>query len=293
MEKIGWIGIGKMGNPMAGRLMDAGYELYVCDNNKAQTGSIVNAGAKFVETPAKLAAIADIIFSIIPNSEILKEIVLGKDGLLEGIGPNSVFIDMSTVDPGSSAECNAAIETKGAKFIRATVTGSVEYAANGTLGGLSSGDKSAYERVLPMLNILTNRQYYLGGNEEARYMKIIINMMLGANMQAMAESLVMGEAVGLDWNTMVDALCDSAAACPSVKFKRDLFKSRDFSPMSTAAVMDKDMRLAMDIAREKKLATPLAAISYQLYQSMYRTERADLDYAAILLLNEDLNGIKN
>ena len=292
MTKIGWIGIGKMGNPMSTRLLNSGYEMYVCDVIKANADEIVSKGATFVPTPMELAQKVDIIFSIIPNSKVLKSIVFGEDGLLKTIKKGDIFIDMSTVDAGTSAEVNVALEEKGAKFVRANVSGSVAYAAEGTLTGLNSGDKEAYEKVLPMLKVLTNKQFYLGSGDEARYMKIIINMMLGTAMQAMAESLVMGEAVGMDWEVMVDALCDSAAACKAVAFKREQFKSRDFTPMSTAGIMDKDMNLALDVAKEKKLNMPLAALSRQFYCGMGSTGKFDLDYSAVLLQLEELNGIK-
>lgn len=290
--KLGWIGIGKMGNPLATRLLDAGYEMYVCDTVKSNTDEIVQKGAKFVETPAKLAQEVDIIFSIIPNSTVLKAIVFGEGGLLETIKKDSIYVDMSTVDANSSAEVNAALEEKGAWFVRATVSGSVEYAKEGKLSGLSSGDRAAYDKVLPMLNILTAKQYYMGPKEEARYMKIIINMLLGTSMLATAESLVMGEALGIDWDTMVDAICDSAAASPSAKFKREMFKSRDFTAMSTAAIMDKDMNLALEVAKENKLGMPLAALSRQVYCAMGSSGLDELDYAATLLVVEQMNGIK-
>ena len=292
MQKIGWIGTGKMGTPMSKRLLNAGYEMYVCDITKENADSLVRMGATFITTPMELAQKTDIMFSMIPNSAVLKEIVTGETGLAKTIRRGAIHVDMSTVDAESSAEVNAILEEKGAKFIRACVTGSVAYAEAGTLGGLNSGDREAYETVLPMLKVLTERQYYLGANDEARHMKIIINMMLGTSMQAMAESLILGQAVGIDWELMVDAIVDSAAACPSVRFKRDMFKTRDFSPMSTAEIMDKDMDIALDIARKNRLAVPLASVARQMYSSMGSAGRFGLDYSAVLLQNEDLNGMK-
>ena len=293
MQKIGWIGTGKMGTPMSKRLLNAGYEMYVCDVMEANSAGLVSMGAVFVPTPMELAEKADIIFSIIPNSYILRDIVFGENGLLKTIREGSIYVDMSTVDADVSAEVNSALEAKGAKFIRACVTGSVTYAEAGTLGGLNSGDRNAYDTVLPMLKILTSRQYYLGGENEGRYMKIIINMMLGSCLQAMAESLVVGKALGLDWELMVEALADSAAACPSITFRKELYKTRDFTAMSTAEIMDKDMDIALDLAKKRKLAVPLASISRQMYCAMGSSGRFDLDCAAVLFQNEDLNGFKD
>lgn len=292
MSRIGWIGIGKMGNPMATRLLEAGYEMYVCDVVKENTNEIVNKGAAFIPSPMELAETVDIIFSIIPNSAVLRSIVFGDDGLLKTIKNGAIFIDMSTVDAGVSAEVNEALEGKGAKFIRANVSGSVAYAVDGTLTGLNSGDKEAYEKVLPLLKILTNKQFYLGAGDEARNVKLIINMMLGVSVAAMGEALVMGEALGIDWSVMVDALCDSAAASKAVTFKREQYRNRDFAPMHTGAAQHKDMGLALDIAKQSHLTLPLSSMAQQFYCGMGSTGRNGLDYSAILLQLEDLNGIK-
>ena len=291
MQKNGWIGTGKMGVPMCKRLINAGYKMYVCDIIKASADNLVELGAEFLPTPMDIAKNTEIIFSSIPNSAILREIVFGEYGLVKTIKEGAIYVDMSTVDAEISAEVNAALEKKGAKFIRACVTGSVAFAEAGTLGGLVSGSRDAYEKVLPMLKVLTNRQYYLGSGEEGRYMKIIINMLLGSSMQALAESLVMGRSVGIDWELMVEAIMDSAASCPSMRFRSEMFRTRDFTPMSTAGIMDKDMDIALDIARKKGLAMPLASVTRQMYSSMASTGIIDLDAGAILLQNEHLNGM--
>jgi len=293
MQKLGWIGTGKMGNPMTRRLLGEGYEMYVCDVVKENTDNLVSMGATYAASPMDVAEKAEIVFSIIPNSAVLREVVFGEKGLLKTVKVGSIYVDMSTVDAEVSAEVNAALEEKGAKFIRSCVSGSVAFAEAGTLAGLNSGDPKTYETVLPMLKILTNRQYYLGEGEEGRYMKIIINMMLGSNLQAMAESLVLGKSLGIDWELMVEALVDSAAACPSVRFRSELYKTREFTCMSSVGIMDKDMDIALDIAKKKNLAVPLASVARQMYCACGSTGRWDMDCSAVLLQNEDLNGMKN
>lgn len=293
MARIGWIGIGNMGSRMSRRLLEAGHELAVCDKIKENARELIGDGAVFVENPSGLCDKADYIFSMIPNAPILKEIMAGENGVLKSVRPGTILIDMSTIDPGSSAEVNKLIEPTGAKFLRATVTGSVAYAAEGTLGIMASGDRDVFDQTLPLLKILGNRQRYLGDQEQSRFMKICINMMLGTTMQMLAESLVMGEKAGIDWETMVECICDSAAAANIVKAKEQALKQRDFTAMATSVMMEKDMNIAMELAREYELALPVAAVSRQYYAAMRAHDMGQIDYSGLILLNEKICGIKS
>lgn len=292
MKKIGWIGVGLMGAAIVPRLIDAGYELYVCDAVKEHCDDAVARGAKYMENPAALTAEVDYVFSMIPNAPILKAIALGENGVTSTIKPGQIYVDLSTVDPTSSAEVNAAIEAAGAKHIRVCVSGSVMSAKEGTLTMLASGPKDAYDEVFPLVEIIGSKYYYLGGAEESRYMKIIVNMLLASSIQAMAESLVMGEAVGIDWEQMLEVIADSSAANLMIKQKKPRYQARDFSPMFTGANMVKDVSLAMQIAKDNHLAMPMASVALQMYSAMEKHEADQLDYSAVLLVNEALNGIK-
>ena len=213
--------------------------------------------------------------------------------MLESLKPGTIVTDMSTLDPMGSMEVSEMLESNGAIFMRSPVTGSIEYAEKGELGILTSGDKGAYEKILPFLKRLGNRQHYLGSGEEARYIKIAINMMVCMIPQMLAESLVLGQSVGLDWETMIDIFADSAAASPIIKFKADALKKRDFTPMGSMTIAEKDLDIALSIAQEQKIALPLTALTKQFYTAMIASGREDLDYSAILLLNEEMNGIKH
>jgi 3-hydroxyisobutyrate dehydrogenase-like beta-hydroxyacid dehydrogenase len=293
MNKIGWIGTGKMGQRMSKHLLCEGNELYVYDIVRDNAQPLVQAGAIFVQTPAEMASCADIIFTMIPSSAVLKEIVAGENGLLKNFRPGTIIVDMSTLDPKGSSEINEIIERNGGIFMRSPVTGSTEYAEKAELGILTSGDRDAYNKILPFLKLIGIRQHYLGKGEEARYIKIAINMMIGNIAQMLAESLVLGESAGLDWETMIELFADSAAASPIIKFKKEALKKRDFTPMGTVGIMDKDMQIALEIAHEKRIALPITAVSKQYLSAMIGTGRENLDYSAVLLLNEEMNGIKH
>ncbi|GHV45559.1 dehydrogenase [Synergistales bacterium] len=290
MKRVGWIGVGRMGSRMSRRLLEQGYPLTVYDVNSENAAALEKDGAKVAQTPKELAQKSDYVFSMIPNSAILRTVLEQESGLLQVRG-GYTLIDMSTLDPSNSLQFAEKLSAAGVGYLRAPVTGSTEYAEKGTLGVMVSGDKALFDELLPLFKILGNRQTYLGDGEQARYMKISINLMVGVTMQMLAEALVLGEKTGIAWESLIDMIADSAAAAPIVKFKTDALKNRDFSPMSTVRVAEKDLQLALDIAKEEGLSLPLTALTTQYYAAMRSNDLGDIDYSGILLLNEKLNNL--
>ena len=291
MSKIAWIGVGNMGSRMSKRLMDAGHELIACDKVEENTNSLVEDGAGFAKNPAMASADAAFIFTMIPNSEILVDVVAGKEGIVKHIKKGSIVIDMSTVSPEASSEANQAIESAGCKFLRAPVTGSTVLAEQGKLKILCSGDKASYESALPLFETMSTKQYYLGENEEARYMKLAINMMMGTSCQMLAESLVFGESAGLDWGQMLDVFAESAAGSPLIKYKVEPLKKRDFTPAFTVKLMEKDLDLAIEIAKKNDTTIMMTSLVRQFFAAARATGKGELDFASVLLQMEEMAGI--
>ena len=291
MTRVGWIGVGMMGSRMSRRLMDAGYELYVCDIVKENAEKMTSQGAKAVSSPGELMNYVDVAFTMVPNGKALLDIIQGENGLLSADMQGKILVDSSTVAPGASAKASSLLEAAGSSLLRSCVTGSVAYAETGELGLMVSGDRRVYEACLPMLKILGNRQTYLGEHEESRYMKVVINMFMGSLMQGFAECVTFGEKVGLDWKTMLDLIGDSAAAPPVVRYKVDALKERDFTPMSFATTMRKDLAIALDVAREQNICVPSTAVAHEYYSGMLAQGMGGLDLAALIITNEKMNGI--
>lgn len=291
MKKIGWIGLGNMGKNMARRVMEAGYPLFMFDTNLEQMKLLEQAGATIVESAAELARTADVVFATIPNGKILRAITYGESGVAAGMTAGKVFVDISTVDVETSAAVAATINETGGKFIRCPVSGSTVQAGNGTLMLMVSGDTDAYASISPLLDLFGQTRYYLGANDEARVMKLVIQSMLGAQFQSYAEALILGEKAGVDWKTMVEILCNCSAASTNMRNKKEAFQKRDFSPMSTVFTQLKDMNLVMDLARQYNVPMPVTAISTQYYNAMVASNRGNYDYAAILLVNEENCGL--
>lgn len=290
--ELGFIGVGLMGSRMGKRLLAAGHTLVVCDTSAENRDAMVALGATAVDSPAELGKVVDVIFSIVPNASVLKAIVSGPGGLAETATANTVLIDMSTVDPDSSAQVAQAMEEKGGQLLRMTVSGSTEFAENGTLSLMVSGNRALFDAYLPVLEIIGNRQHYVGDKEQSRYVKICVNMMIGTSIQMIAESLVLGEKAGIEWQTLLNCILDSAAASPIIKSKGDMYRNKDFTPMCSGVTLEKDMDLALTLGKEHGVSLPLTAISRQYYTAMKAFGIEQEDYAAVLTVNEKMAGIE-
>lgn len=176
--RMGWIGVGKMGAPLCANLLDAGFDLSVVDTDPARVAAIAARGAKHSADPAALAQDVDVVFSMVPNDEALLSIVSGERGLAQTIGPGQIFVDLSTVSPARSERVAELIAPAGAQYVRSPVSGSTANAAAGTLALYCSGPEEAFERVRPALERMGNRLTYCGQGEEARVLKLVINMIV-------------------------------------------------------------------------------------------------------------------
>ncbi|HWQ78357.1 MAG TPA: NAD(P)-dependent oxidoreductase [Anaerovoracaceae bacterium] len=290
MKKVGWIGVGKMGSRMSRRLQENGYPLMVFDTNPDAAKDLIASGAAMASSPKDLAEKVDYVFTMIPNTAILEEVVSGPGGLTEANG-DYILIDMSTVAPDGSARVAEALAKTGAGFLRAPVSGSTSFAEEGTLAVMVSGDRALYDEVLPLFKILGNRQTYIGEGELSRYVKIAINMMVNITMQMFSEAVILGKKAGVPWDVLIDLIADSAPASPNLKAKVDRIKKRDWTAMSTVTTSIKDLQLALDIAKDEGIALPLTSIVKEYYGAMKNNGWADLDFGAILLLNEKMNNL--
>jgi 3-hydroxyisobutyrate dehydrogenase-like beta-hydroxyacid dehydrogenase len=292
-EKIGWIGVGKMGNPMSRNLIKAGYPLTVFDIAPAAMNALVEKGAKVADSAAEAAADADVIISMIPDDRALEDVSMGPKGVFKGIGTNATYIDMSTVSPIVSVRVSKEAEKKGIKYLRAPVSGSTETAEKAALTIMASGPKEAYEKCEDILKSLGQKIFNVGEGDEARYMKLLVNMMVGITSAMTAEALIFGKKGGLDWHQMIDTINNSVIASPLIGYKAQLLKDRDYSPAFTVTQMAKDFDLALETGRAMDIPMPISALTRQLYGSMKATEKGEFDYFGLVALFEEMAGLKS
>lgn len=288
---LGWAGLGNMGQPMSRRLLESGYQMVVYNRSAEKTGTAAGLGARVASSPAELGSLVDITFTMVADSAALESIAMGSGSILEGANPGSILIDMSTVSPAASARVAEAAGEKNIRYLRAPVSGSTPAAAAGTLGIMVSGDRSALQEVSEILKVLGQKIFYLGESEEARYMKLAVNIMLGITGQMLGEALAFGKKAGLDWHKMLEVIGNSAVASPVISYKAGTLSKRDFSPMFALKLLDKDFDLALSAGKELCVPLPVTSLVKQLLTSAKATGKSELDFTALVLQAEELSGI--
>ena len=265
--KVGWIGTGNMGAPMSRRLLDAGAAVAVFDANAQNMAATVAAGARAGTSAQDAAAGADFVFSMIPDDRVLRSLALGDTGVLAVMRAGATYVDMSTVSPEASAEVAAAAAAAGIDFVRAPVSGSTLLAQAGNLTIMVSGPKDAYRRTEPLFDEMAAVQFHVGDGEQARYMKLVLNLMAASTIAALAEASALGRKGGLDWHTMLDVIGDSVVASPLIKYSLPPLKARDFSPAFSTELMAKDMDLICAAAAHVGMPTDVAEAVRRLYDA--------------------------
>ena len=289
---IGFIGLGKMGHPMALNLIKAGHEIMVYNRSREKTQAHADAGGRVAESIAELSAASDIVITMISDDDALHGVALEDDGVIANMAEGGIFIDMSTVSPAASIKVRDATRQKNIAYLRSPVNGSVVQAADGILVILSSGPRASFDFIQPLFEIMGDRIFYLGEEEQARYLKLAINTMIGISSSMMGEALAFGEAGGLDWDTMIEVIASSAVGSPVVNYKVEALKNRDFTPAFTARQMAKDFDLALDTAKNNHIPMPITSSVRQHWSAMIGTGRGDQDFFAYVEMLEDMAGLK-
>jgi 3-hydroxyisobutyrate dehydrogenase-like beta-hydroxyacid dehydrogenase len=290
-QVIGWIGAGRMGVPMAGFLLKAGYSVLVYSRSATGRDQLVAQGARAAATIAACAREADVVFSCIPDDDALREIALGPDGVLATIQPGAIFVDTSTVSAEVSAEVGNEATRRGIVYLRMPISGNAVSARTGDVTVFVSGPEAAWNSVRPVVRTFSKEQIYLGDGELARYLKLVVNAIVVITAQGLAEALALGRKAGLPWDAMLDAIGQSTIASPWLKAKAGLVKARDFTPTMTTHLALKDIDLMLAAARSNDVSMPLTAMTRQLMQAVIGEGVGDEDYMALVKLAELQSGL--
>jgi 3-hydroxyisobutyrate dehydrogenase-like beta-hydroxyacid dehydrogenase len=270
-----------MGFPMSKRLISAGFSVKAFDVDSQRVRA---TGLPVAASLSELARSVETIFTMIPDDQALEELV---GGLANDLQTGQILVDMSTVSPAASQRCASRLEKAGVEYVRAPVSGSTVLAAAGKLTIMVSGPLKAIAACRPFFSVLGEKFFNVGQTEEARYLKLLINLMVGTTAAMLAEALVLGEKGGLDWSGMLEVIGQSVVASPLVGYKLEPLKRRDFSPAFSGSQMLKDMDLVVKTAAATGLTLPLAELVRQTFQSVQEFGHADLDFfAAVKVLEE-------
>ena len=291
--KVGWIGLGKMGTPMAQNLIKAGFSLGVYNRTREKTRELEADGAMVADNVVVLAEKSDVVISMVSDDRVLEAVSIGPDGAFNVMEPGNIFIDLSTVSPHLSERvANVALE-KGIHYLRAPVSGSVGLAKAGALTIIASGPEQSYDDCRALFEAMGERIFHVGEGEQARFLKLAINMMVGITSGMMGEALVFGKKGGLDWEQMVDIIGSSVVASPLVGYKVETLKQRDFSAAFPASMMAKDFDLALDTAKAINAPMPFTAMMRQYWSGMEATGKGELDFFAYVTHAEEMAGLRD
>jgi len=257
MKKIGFVGLGSMGAPLAGRLLP-GNQVQGTNRTKAKASALIEQGMIWRDTPREAAVGAEVVFSMVTDDAALAAITSGPDGILAGLWPGAIYVDMSTVSPQASRELARRVHWAGATMIDAPVSGSVPAAETGTLAIMAGGPDGAFQQVLPLLRRLGSSVTHVGGNGQGLLLKLAINISLAAQMLAFSEGLLLAERGGVDPGLAARAMTESAIGSPMLKARAPLVLDLPEQAWFDVQLMHKDIRLALDAARESQIPLPAA-----------------------------------
>ena len=258
MTRIGFVGLGSMGAPLAARLLP-GNEVQGTNRTRAKAGALIEQGMIWRDTPREAAAAAQVVFSMVTDDAALAAITSGPDGILAGLPPGSIYVDMSTVSPHASRELAGRVRRAGATMIDAPVSGSVPAAENGTLSIMAGGPAEAFGNVAPLLRRLGRNVTHVGGNGQGLLLKLAINISLAAQMLAFSEGLLLAERGGIDPVLAARAMTASAIGSPMLQARAPLVLDLPERAWFDVQLMHKDIRLALQTARESGIPLPAAA----------------------------------
>ena len=287
--KIGFIGLGIMGYPMAKNLIEAGYDLVLYNRTREKAEELAGEGAEAAGSPREVAEKSDIIITMLPDSPQVREVVSGESGVLEGIKEGSLVVDMSTISPVVTEELAAQIEEKGATMLDGPVSGGDVGAQQGTLSIMVGGGEGDFERAKPLFDVMGGTVTHVGPTGAGQVTKAANQIVVALTIEAVSEALVLGARGGVAPEKILDVLGGGLAGNKVMEVKREKLLSHDFSPGFRSELHHKDLGIALAAAREYGVALPVTAIVDQMLLTMKKKGWGGEDHSALLRVIEDLS----
>ncbi|MBB3231808.1 NAD(P)-dependent oxidoreductase [Halomonas stenophila] len=289
--KVAWVGLGKLGLPMAARIAQAGHAVQGFDLSAERMALAEQAGIVVQDDLATTVDGCSLVLVSIPDDRALLGLCLGEGALVEQMAPGATLIETSTVSIEASEQLARAAEARGIAYLRSPVSGNPVAAEAGTLSAMVSGPREALEAAVPVMQSFTKAQYWLGDAEQARYAKLAINLMIAVSAGMLGEALTMARKGNIEWEAMLELVADSAVGSPMVQYKVPPLRERDFTSTFSAAQMAKDLDLILGCAHDAGVPVPLAAQMREAYASLIGTGHGEDDYIATVHHTERLAGL--
>ena len=286
--RVGFIGLGIMGKPMARNLLKAGHELVVYDVSPQAVADVVASGAARGESARDVAARSEVAITMVPDGPEVEVAILGPSGALEGAAPGSVIVDMSSISPLVAQTVGAACDAKGVGFLDAPVSGGEPKAIEGTLAIMVGGRQATFDRVLPLFQAMGSSATLTGPVGAGNVTKLANQIMVAVNIAGMGEALVLATKAGLDPEVVFNAVKGGLAGSAVLNAKAPMVISRNFKPGFRVRLHQKDLRNALLAAEAMKVPLPFTSLAQQVLVALMNAGREDLDHSAIASFIEDL-----
>jgi len=290
--RVGYIGLGLMGKAIAGNILKGGFPLTVHNRSKGAVEELVGRGARRAHSPAQVAAESEVVFTNLPDTPDVEQVVLGRSGIVEGGRPGLIVVDNSTIRPEATRAIAARLAEKEMAFLDAPVSGGDVGAREGTLTIMVGGDGEAVETVRPVFAAIGKSLTHVGASGAGQVAKACNQIMVAAQMVAMGELILLAQKAGVDPQRVIEAIRGGAAQCWTLDVKPARLFRGERGPGFKAHMMDKDLRIVLDTARAYGMPLPSVAIHAQLFAAMLEMGMRDLDNSAVIGVLEQMAGVE-
>lgn len=290
--KVGYIGLGLMGKSIARNILKAGYPLVVHNRSREAVNELVEVGAIAAFTPAEVASNVDIVFTNLPDTPDVEQVVLGTNGIIEEAHLGLIWVDNSTIKPATSRHIAEVLGQKGVLSLDAPVSGGDIGARQGTLAIMVGGPVNALEQVMPIFQVMGKNITHVGDSGAGQIAKAANQIMVAAQMVAMGELLIFARKAGADPQKVIEAIKSGAAQCWTLDVKPQRLFAGNRQPGFKAYMQAKDLNIVLETARQYGIPLPSAAVDAQLYNSMLELDMGEFDNSAVLGIIETLAGTK-
>ena len=284
-SRLGFVGIGYMGRPIARRLLESGFKLTAYDRNHAKAEELIPYGGNVAQSIAELSSSCDVVLSSLPSDEAVLDVYRGPEGILANTRRGSLLIDLSTVYPDISRQLSRLGLERGVEVLDVTISGSTPAAEKGLLTLFGGGDKECFDSAESIFRVIAQRYFYLGPTGSGATMKLVVNTLLGIGMQAIAEAVALGEKASLDRNRLLDVLSQTAVVAPAHMGKLQRVMKSDYTPQFPIRLMNKDFGLILDLASTVGARMPAAGAAFEI-NARQSDEGAEQDFSAVILQME-------
>jgi 3-hydroxyisobutyrate dehydrogenase len=284
-NRLGFVGIGYMGRPIARRLLESGFKLTAYDRDQSRAEELIQFGGNVAQSVSELSSNCSVVLSCLPSDEAVLDIYRGPGGVFANAHPGSRVIDLSTVYPETSQELSRLGSEHGIEVLDVTISGSTPAAERGLLTLFGGGNKECFDGAESIFRVISQKYFYLGPSGSGATMKLVVNTLLGVGMQAIAEAVALGEKAGLDRNRLINVLSQTAVVAPAHLGKLQSAMKSDYSPQFPIRLMNKDFGLILNLAAAVGARMPAAGAAFEI-NARQSDEGAEQDFSAVILQME-------